>query len=168
MKTTDWGWRPDRPEGVWKHGCKWARPFTAAAPWISIALLFVVFSFVEGRLAAAPGVVFDLPAPIGGEGCTPDLAAIVVPVAHEGTAARETLVFFDDARYSLTDAASLDAFRDHLSERTVRPADAPPEDAVRTLLLLADRRVPSGDILRLVGIAREAGVDRIQIGERRE
>lgn len=168
MKPTDWGWRPERPEGIWKHGCLWAKPLTAAAPWISLALLFVVFTLVQGRLAAAPGVVFDLPAPSGGVVATPDLAAIVVPVAHEGGAARETLVFFDDARYSLADAASLEAFRDHLAERTVRPADVPPEEAVRTLLLLADRRVPSGDLLRLAGLAREAGVDRIQIGERRE
>ncbi|MGN0847526.1 MAG: ExbD/TolR family protein [Kiritimatiellia bacterium] len=161
MKSTNWGWRPIRPEGIWKHGCKWARPLTVAAPWIALALLLVEFSLIEGRLTAAPGVVFNLPAPIGGESALPGLAAIVVPVAREGATGRETLVFFDDARYSLSDDASIDSFRGRLSVRARGEASG-------TLLLLADARVPSGDVMRLVGLAREAGVARVQIGERRE
>ena len=26
-----WKWRPERTEGIWRHGCAWAKPFTAAA-----------------------------------------------------------------------------------------------------------------------------------------
>ena len=37
-----------------------------------------------------------------------------------------------------------------------------------TLLLLADGRVPSGDLMRLAGLAREAGVAHLEIAERRE
>lgn len=161
MKATAWGWRPVRPEGIWKHGCRWARPFTVAAPWIALALLLVEFAFVEGRLVAAPGLVLDLPAPVCGEAATPGLAAIVVPVVREGAAGRETLVFFDDARYSLSDAAAVDAFRARLAAR----AQA---DRSGALLLLADGRVAAGDLMRLMGLARDAGVARVQIGERRE
>lgn len=162
MKTTDWGWRPVRPEGIWKHGCRWVKPLAVAAPWLALALLLTEFSFVESRLTAAPGLMFNLPAPMGGESfVTPGLAAIVVPVAREGGAGRETLVFFDDARYSLSDDASVESFRERLAER-VQSGDS------GTLLLLADARVPSGDVMRLAGLAREAGVAHVQVGERRE
>ena len=140
MKATAWGWRPVRPEGIWKHGCRWAQPLTVAAPWIALALLFVEFAFIERRLVAAPGLVLNLPAPVCGEAATPGLAAIVVPVVREGIA---------------------EAFRERLAAR----AQA---DRSGTLLLLADGRVASGDLMRLMGLAREAGVTRVQIGERRE
>lgn len=162
MKPTDWGWRPDRPEGIWKHGCRWARPFAAAAPWVTLALLFALFALVEGRLAAAPGLVFDLPDPVMGDGAdVPALAAVVVPVAREDAARRETLVFFDDERYSLSDEDSLARFRERLGERAAA-------DASGTLLLLADVEVPTGHLMRLAGIVREAGVVHVQIAEKRE
>lgn len=161
MKTTDWGWRPVRPEGIWKHGCKWAKPLTVAAPWITLALLLVEFAFLEGRLTSTPGLVFNLPATVSGDAATPGLAAIVLPEAREDGTGRETLVFFDDVRYTLSDSASIENFRERLVERVQ-------SDASGTLLLLTDARVPAGDMMRLAGVAREAGVVHVQIGERRE
>lgn len=159
--TTSWGWRPERPEGIWKHGCRWAKPLTAAAPWITLALLLVMFAFMQGRLTAAPGVVFDLPDPVAGAAGTPGLAVVVVPVVREGAAERETFVFFDDARYALSDASSVDAFRERLGERAAA-------DAAGSLLVLADARVSSGQLMRLLSIAREAGVVHVQVAEKRE
>lgn len=162
MKPTSWGWRPDRPEGIWKHGCKWVKPLAAAAPWVTLALLLAMFSLVDGRLSAAPGLVFDLPAPAMGDGAdVPALAAVVVPVAREGAAGRETLVFFDDERYSLSDEDSMLRFRERLGERAAA-------DPSGTLLLLADAYVPSGHMMRLAGLAREAGVIHVQVAEKRE
>ncbi len=156
-----WGWTPPRPEGIWRHGCKWAQPLTAAAPWITLALLVATFALVEGRLAAAPGMVFDLPAPAGASAVVPGLAAVVMPVVREGVAGRETIVFFDDARYSLADETSRERLRERLGERSA-------SDTSGALLLLADVRVPSGDLMRLAGLAREAGVLHVEIAERRE
>ena len=70
-------------------------------------------------------------------------------------------MFFDDARYSLSDESSVSTLRERLGARSL----AEPSN---TFLLLADRRVPAGDIIRLVGIARESGLSRVQIAERRE
>ena len=159
--STSWGWTPSRPEGIWRHGCKWAHPLTAAAPWVTLALLVATFALVEGRLAAASGVVFDLPKSAGGEAVAPGLAAGVMPVVREGVAGRETIVFFDDARYSLADETSREAFRERLGERAAA-------DTKGTLLLLADVRVPSGDLMKLAALAREAGVVHVEIAERRE
>ena len=37
-----------------------------------------------------------------------------------------------------------------------------------TLLLLADRRVPAGDLMKLMALARKAGLKHVQVAERRE
>ena len=126
-----------------------------------MALLLVEFSLIEGRLVARPGLVFNLPATVSGDSATPGLAAIVVPETRQDGPGRETLVFFDDARYSLSDGDSVKALSERLAVRVQ-------SDASGTLLLLTDARVSTGDMMRLAGIARDAGVVHVQIGERRE
>lgn len=153
-----WGWRPRQAEGIWRHGCAWTKPLFAAVPWVTLTLLLALFAFIGDRLPQVPGLVCDLPAPVAGQAEATGLAALVLPGAGEGG---ETLVFFDDARYSLSDEASVATLKDRLGMR----AGAEPS---RTFLLLADRRVPSGDVLRLVGLARESGLAHVQIAERRE
>ena len=150
-----WGWRPGRTEGIWRHGLPAMRPLVAAAPWLTVMLLLVMFHLLDGELVAAKGVLFDLPDSGVAEGEASGLVALVLPMHHE------TLVFFDDARYSLSDAASVATLKDRLGTC----AGAEPSG---TFLLLADRRVPTGDVMRLVGIARESGLVRVQIAERRE
>ena len=160
MKTT-WGWSPVPSEGIWKHGCRWAKPLTASAPWITLALLLAMFGLLEGRLTTAPGLVFDLPQPVSGESDIPGLAVVLVPVMREDSALRETLLFFDDACYSLSDENSLESFHARLRERAAT-------DPAGALLVLADARVPAGHLMRLTGLARDAGVVRVQIAEKRE
>ena len=159
--SASWGWTPQRPEGIWRHGCRWMRPLFAAAPWATLALLAALFALVEGRLTAAPGLGLELPAGTCDEGELPDLAAVVMPVVREGAAASETLVYFDDARYSHADPASGEALRERLGERAAG-------EGAGVLLLLVDERVASGDLMKLTALAREAGVARVQIAERRE
>ena len=153
-----WGWRPRQSEGIWRHGCAWTKPLFAAVPWVTLAILLAHVAFIGDRLPQVPGLVCDLPARVAGQAEATGLAALVLPAAGAGD---ETLVFFDDARYSLSDRTSVDVLRDRLSVR----AGAEPS---RTFLLLADRRVPTGDIMRLVDLARGSGLTRVQIAERRE
>ena len=153
-----WGWRPRQTEGIWRHGCAWTKPLFAAVPWVTLTLLLALFAFIGDRLPQVPGLVCDLPARVAGQAEATGLAALVLPASGAGD---ETLVFFDDARYSLSDKMSVDVLRDRLSVR----AGAEPS---RTFLLLADRRVPAGDIMRLVDLARGSGLTRVQIAERRE
>lgn len=161
MSGGEWNWRPVRQDGIWRHGCGWARPLCAAAPWIMLALLFVMFTMVEGRLVAAPGVLFNLPPVVGDVSETTGFAAFAMPAAQEGGRAAETLVLFDDSRYSLSEPGEVDALRFHLAERAAAEGNS-------TLLLLADRRLSAGDVMRLVGIARESGVECVQVAEKRE
>lgn len=163
MTASEWRWRPVRQEGIWKHGCPWARPFTAAVPWITLALLFVMFGLIGDRLAAAPGVTFDLPAPVGELSEITGLAAVVMPMARENSDGTDTLVFFDDARFILSaeSSESEEMLRRQLSKRASMETNP-------VLLLLMDRRIPAGDLMRIVGLARESGVAHVQVAEKRK
>ena len=161
MTGREWGWRPAQAEGIWRHGARWTKPLFAAVPWITLVLLLVMFSLLGDRLTAAPGVVFDLPAPVGRQTAAPDMTMLALPSANVGESGG-TLAFFDDARYVLDDPQSAALLRDQLVARVQENA------ACATLLVLADRRVASGDLLQLAGIARASGVTHVQIAERRE
>ena len=161
MTGREWGWRPAQAEGIWRHGARWTKPLFAAVPWITLALLLVMFGLLGDTLTAAPGVVFDLPAPVGRQTTVPGSTMLVLPSANMGETGG-TLVFFDDARYVLGDRQSVALLREQLLARVQ-------EDSARaTLLVLADRRVAAGELLQLVGIARESGIRHVQIAERRE
>lgn len=161
MTGREWGWRPAQAEGIWRHGARWTKPLFAAVPWITLALLLVMFALLGDTLTAAPGVVFDLPAPVGRQAASPDATMLVLPSANVGESGG-TLAFFDDARYVLGDPQSVALLREQLL------AHVQDGSARATLLVLADRRVSAGELMRLVGIARESGVRRVQIAERRE
>ena len=154
----NWGWRPRQTEGIWRHGCAWTKPLFAAVPWVTLGLLLALFAFIGDRLPQVPGLVCDLPSPGSGQAEATGLAALVLPAAD---AEGDTLVFFDDARYSLSDESSVATLKDQLGVRVGTEPSG-------TFLLLADRRVPAGDIMQLVGIARESGFVHVQIAERRE
>ena len=152
-----WGWRPGRDEGIWRYGCPWLKPFAAAAPWVTLALMVLMFHLLDGRLAARTGVAFDLPAVSGEQVDEAGLALFAIP-ADGNDGGESTLVFFDDARYQLADAISAETLRQHLNARMAETSS--------TLVIFADRKVSAGVLMHLVGLAREAGVARVQIAEK--
>lgn len=149
-----WGWSPERHDGIWRHGARWMRPFVAAAPWLTVLLLLLMLHTIGGTFTLARGVLFDLPDAGLADGETTGLAAILMPMPHE------TLLFFDDARYMLGDAASVAAFGEHLAQRMEQTGD-------RTLLVLADRRVAGGELMRLAGVARRNGAEKLLFAEKK-
>lgn len=145
---TPWNWTPERTLGIWRHGAPWLRPVAAAAPYVTVVLLLLMLHIAGGGMAAAKGVLFDLPDAGLDDGAATSLVAIMLPHDHE------TLVFFDDSRYVLDDDASLRTLGEDLSARTDR-------DRSKTLLVLADRRVSGGDLMKFAAVARRNGVMRI-------
>jgi len=149
-----WGWRPDRAQGIWRHGPLWFRPLSVLAPWASGALCLMLMYVVGDTLTVSKGVLFDLPDASSGEGEASALVAVVMPLKDE------TAVFFDDARYAIEDGASAAVLRDHLAERSGRLAK-------KTLLVLADRRIPCGDLMRLAEIAKASGLSKVLFANKR-
>ena len=151
-----WKWTPERTQGIWRHGTVWFKPIIAAVPWITVLLLLEMLHLLGGTFTSSEGVLFDLPDSTGlEEGEAASLVALVMPMPHE------TLVFFDDARYTMGDDASVGAFGDHLTARAAKTDR-------KSLLVLADRRVAMGEIMKISGIAKRSGVTRILFAEKRE
>lgn len=149
-----WGWRPERTQGIWRHGPLWFRQLASLSPWASAALCFMLMYVVGGSLTAAPGLLFDLPDACHDEGEPTPLVALVMPLKNE------TTVFFDDARYSICDGTSAAVFGDNLAERMAR-------GPCKTLLVLADRRIPGGDLAQIAAIARTSGVRKVLLANKR-
>lgn len=122
--------------------------------WLSVVILFGMMWMISGKFTIAKGQLFDLPSYGDEEGVVADVVAIVFP------SARETLVFFDDARYSLSDEESLGKFQTHLSEVINKSANS-------SLLVLSDKRVSVGELMGLTSAAKKSGVARLLLAERK-
>ena len=153
--TASWGWTPERTLGIWRYGAGWLRPFAAAVPFLTVLLLLAMLHIVGGTLTSAQGVLFDLPDAGLADGEATGLVALVLPQD------RETLVFFDDSRYLLGDETSLRTLGENLAARVEK-------SATKTLLVLADRRVAGGELMKFAAVARRGGVGKILFAEKKE
>jgi biopolymer transport protein ExbD len=156
-----WSRQIRRHRNVYRFGGVWARTLLAAVPWLNAAVLAVLLLAVHGQLAVAPGVVFDLPRAPLREGVRQGLTALMIEVARDAPGGEETLIFFDDDRYSAQDGEQMVMLSERLKNRMALGRS-------RELLLLADKRVPHGDVIRFVNVAREAGVLRVNVAEKPE
>ena len=149
-----WEWMPERTQGIWRHGAPCLKPLAAAAPFLSVLLLVLQFHLSGGTFTTAKGVLFDLPAPGIAEGESTDLTALMMAMPLK------TLVFFDDSRYILGDDASVKAFGEHHAERIGKTEN-------KTLLVLADRRVEGGELMKFAAVVRRHGVSRVLFAEKK-
>ena len=94
------------------------------------------------------GLLFDLPGTVSRDGAATDLVALVLPHGHE------TLAFFDDSRYILGDESSFKALGESFAARVEKSPS-------KTLLVLADRRIPAGDLMKLAEAARRSGISKV-------
>lgn len=132
----------------------WLRPLAVSAPWLTVILLVLMFAIVDRALTISPGVAFDLPEPTGARGEKADLVSLVMPSAGS------TFAFFDDARYSVDDESSMALFGDQLSAGLARTER-------KVLLVLADRAVSTGSLMKLAAAARKAGAKKVLFAEKK-
>ena len=144
---------------VYRFGGQWARTLLAAVPWINAVILVGLLLAVHGHLVIVPGMMFDLPRAPLREGGRPALTALMISVASDTPGGEETLVFFDDDRYGLGDEAQTALLAERLKARMA-------QNGARELLLMADKRVPHGDVMFFVNVAREAGAQRVNVSEK--
>ncbi len=156
-----WGWRPRRNEGIWKYGPGWAKPLVSAAPWITVCLLVLMFYGISGHFVSRPGTIFDLPSGTASADLHPEHVALMLSVPRETAGGSETLVYFDDARYIMSDESSVRMLQARMAELA---AAAPRKE----LLLMCDRRVSHGEVMKFTDIARHAGIAMVQVAERGE
>ncbi|MCL1922164.1 MAG: hypothetical protein FWG50_14015 [Kiritimatiellaeota bacterium] len=165
MKTTQsfitWSQDIHKKRSVYRFGGTWGQALSTTAPWVSAIILVAALFAVHDRIAITPGVVFELPAAPLTEGSHGGLTVLMVSLSRETQMGDETLVFFDDERYLIHDEEQAARLAERLSESV---------DIGRhqDVLLLADTRVPHGDVIRFVNMARKAGAKRVNVAEKAE
>jgi biopolymer transport protein ExbD len=144
---------------IHRFGGPWAQAVLYAVPWINVLILVVLLFLYHERIAVSPGVLFDLPSTPLREGSHTGLTALMFAVTHEVMAREEALVFFDDARYMVADDDQMAALADQVRLKIKSSTS-------RDFLLLADKHVRHGDIMRFVNILRNAGVSKVNVAEK--
>ena len=139
----------------------WFRYLAHTAPWLTLLLLVVRFLFLCGSLTPAPALEFELPDSGVADSSQAGLVALLMPGDADGAQGKGALVYFDDARYVLSDPASVEELSIRLGERAV-------ETKCGTLTLLADVGVSVGDVMRMMTIAKSQRLGRVQLAEKRD
>lgn len=143
---------------IYRFGGVWAQVLLTAVPWLNVVILICLLLGLQGQFVIHPGVVLDLPAEPIREGTYKGLTAFVITAAGDTPNTEETIAFLDDERYLVRDREQMEMFATRLKSRLA--AGARPE-----ILLLSDARVPQGDVIHIVNVAREAGLERVNIAE---
>jgi len=145
-----------------RFGNRWFQCFSGNIPWIDALIIVVLLLAVNDRLTIVPGMVFDLPsAPLRGGGNHSALTAVMVSVVQDISSGSDTLVFFDDERFSMSDEDLLLRLAEKVRDRVQASSN-------HDLLLLADKNIPHGDVIRFINIVRESGVRHVNVGEKPE
>lgn len=156
-------WRESihKNRSVYRWGGAWVHAMIIAAPWLNVIILVGTLFAVHNRIAITPGVIFDLPQAPFSEGAAGGLTVLMFSVSRETQLGEETQVFFDDERYRIQNEEEATRLANRLGESigTGRRQD---------ILLLADKRVPHGDVMRFVYMARQAGARQINVAEKPE
>lgn len=125
-----------------------------AVPWITVLVLALMLYMLAGTLTRSEGVLFELPEKGLGDAAETRLVAVMFPQRHD------TLVFFDDVRYVLGDSAQNGRLGEQLAEGMRKTGS-------KTLLILADARVPVGDMMQFASIARANGIEKLFFANKR-
>jgi biopolymer transport protein ExbD len=121
------------------------RGLLAVAPWVDVVLLVLMFFVVNASFVIQPGVSLNLPAAELPGGAR--FGDLVVTIPQEG------MFFFNDERMTL----------DGLAAALAREARARPD---ATLMVEADGRIAHQTLVRVYGMAHQAGLRDVVLATR--
>lgn len=142
--------------------------FLQVVPWINVAVIAALFITISRMLTISPSVNFELPAAPFSEGAESGATLVMIrgnalyggPSGNTDMAENNTLAFFEDIRYRIgsDDERKL---AEHISFY-VRKFNG------TQILLLADKNVLHGDVMKVVNIVRNAGIKRVNVAVKPE
>ncbi len=136
-------------------GVRFRHGLLRMAPWLDMVLVILYLVLLHSRVVLQPGVVVELPVAQSDSGLTSSL--IVVALVAGTPQAPLYRVFFDNVAYALEDEQRLEALRTALSEKRIHLDET-------ALTLYADRRIEHHHLMRLIQLAQQAGMQRINLG----
>jgi biopolymer transport protein ExbD len=127
------------------------------SPWLDLVLLLIFVVFIESRIVLQPGIVVDLPETAFIEGAEPGMVVVVTMI--DGPEGKSEIIFFDDESYVMGNRRRMDELKAEIR-------DYRRDRRNTSLTLYADNRVAHGTVTRLVQMARDVGVEQVNIGSR--
>lgn len=128
--------------------------FLHVVPWINLVALTVLFLIVSNKITLNPSISFALPHGTFAEGTPNTLNLVMLRPADTN---EMPLIFFDDVRYRMNNPTELDNLSTAITSFAQKPG-------TRQLLLLADGDIRHSDIIKIVDIARNSGINQINVG----
>jgi biopolymer transport protein ExbD len=127
------------------------------SPWLDLVLLLIFVLFIESRIVLQPGIVVDLPETAFVEGAEPGMVVVVTMI--DGPEGKSEIIFFDDESYVMGNRRRMDELKAEIR-------DYRRDRRNTSLTLYADNRVAHGTVTRLVQMARDVGVEQVNLGSR--
>ncbi len=135
----------------------------SVAPWLDVLLLLFFFTLLQSSASfiLQPGVIVELPQSEFTGGSHPDMIAVVLYAGGVGGMPGQEVVFFDDERFVLNKPGEIERFKEAL-------ALSGGGGKKQELVFEADKRVKHGTMVKLMNIAIEVGIERVNFAERPE
>ncbi len=127
------------------------------SPWLDLVLLLFFFVFVGGRIVLQPGIIVNLPVADFEEGVASGMIAVVLPLNNLDGASE--IVFFDDEPYAVNDDERMSELKRDFSAYSVDHDET-------SLTIYADAKITHGTVSKIVQIARDVGLERVNMGTR--
>ncbi|HAS81880.1 MAG TPA: hypothetical protein DCS43_04200 [Verrucomicrobia bacterium] len=125
------------------------------APWLDLVLILFYVVLLHGRVVLQPGVVVELPSASVAPGLWSSMVAVIVV---GGTPAEPVYkLFFDNQPYRMDDADSMTRLREALGEKRQQQGET-------ALTLYADRRTENQQLMMIMQMAQDVGIQRINLG----
>lgn len=128
--------------------------FLHLVPWVNLVALTILFLIVSNRISVSPTITFDLPGGSFQEGAS-NMPGIVM--LQPGDTNEMPLVFFDGVRYKMKNPTELTNLSASISAFTQKTK-------LKQVILLADGNIRHADIMKIVDITRNSGINRINVG----
>ena len=162
ISTEGWSGRGLRTKYFPKN--KIGHGFLIISPWIDITLLFIFMLLLNYNIVVQPGIVIDLGHSSFGN-ATPLASGseVVVLSINSGRSAGnyEDIVYYDDLRFRISREQSrkelLNSFKNYIVE-----------SGNSNLVIYADRKVAHGTIMKIMDLARQAGMANINMAAKPE
>ncbi len=129
------------------------------APWLDAALVFFMFSLLNGQMLQQPGVRVVLPRGPLSAGTRLGMVAVVLAVPDPESGRPREIVFFNDQRFLVEHGEQVEALRASMAATGMQHPGEP-------LTLQADARVSHGTVVRLMELAGEAGIAEVSVAVR--
>jgi biopolymer transport protein ExbD len=127
------------------------------SPWLDLVLILFFFMFSERRIVMHPGVIVNLPVANCEEGVASGMIAVVLALDNPDGASE--VVFFDDEPYAASDEKRMSELKVAFKEySTIHEETA--------LTIYSDEKIAHGTISKIVQIARDIGLERVNMGIR--